>query len=88
MCELNQLELEFLFLCNFDLHVKLEEIQAYGDQLLTHAHIVRQQCALESSPATIPIISRKSHKIMKKSENLLHKKLKINIHIKEYALLD
>ncbi|KAI8644744.1 cyclin-domain-containing protein, partial [Parasitella parasitica] len=33
LCELNQLELEFLFLCNFDLHVKLENMQAYGDQL-------------------------------------------------------
>ncbi|CEP17459.1 hypothetical protein [Parasitella parasitica] len=42
LCELNQLELEFLFLCNFDLHVKLEDMQAYGDQLLQHALINQQ----------------------------------------------
>ncbi|RUS18603.1 cyclin-domain-containing protein, partial [Jimgerdemannia flammicorona] len=34
--ELNSLELEFLFLCNFDLHVRLEDLQEYGDQLLSH----------------------------------------------------
>lgn len=45
LCELNQLELEFLFLCNFDLHVKLEDMQAYGDQLLTHA-LTQQLCTL------------------------------------------
>lgn len=41
--ELNQLELEFLFLCNFDLHVRLEDMQAYGDQLLTHALTMQQR---------------------------------------------
>lgn len=46
LCELNQLELEFLFLCNFDLHVKLEDMQAYGDQLLTHA-LTQQRTLLE-----------------------------------------
>ncbi|KAL9548328.1 hypothetical protein MBANPS3_005734 [Mucor bainieri] len=50
LCELNQLELEFLFLCNFDLHVKLEDMQAYGDQLLRHALINHSQCTL--SPVT------------------------------------
>lgn len=35
--ELNKLEIEFLFLCNFDLHVRLEAMQEYGDQLLLHA---------------------------------------------------
>ncbi|OBZ85848.1 PHO85 cyclin-7 [Choanephora cucurbitarum] len=51
--ELNQLELEFLFLCNFDLHVKLEDMQAYGDQLLTHA-LTMQRCRL---PPEIKITS-------------------------------
>lgn len=36
MSELNSLELEFLFLCDFDLHVRLEDLQEYGDKLLTH----------------------------------------------------
>ncbi|KAI9027520.1 cyclin-domain-containing protein [Phycomyces nitens] len=35
--ELNQLELEFLFLCNFELLVRLEDMQDYGNQLLAHA---------------------------------------------------
>ncbi|KAG2200647.1 hypothetical protein INT47_005803 [Mucor saturninus] len=35
--ELNQLELEFLFLIDFQLHVTLENLQAYADQLLSHA---------------------------------------------------
>ncbi|KAK4516540.1 uncharacterized protein ATC70_011514 [Mucor velutinosus] len=48
LCELNQLELEFLFLCNFDLHVKLEDMQAYGDQLLRHALMNHNQCTLSS----------------------------------------
>ncbi|KAL0074894.1 cyclin [Phycomyces blakesleeanus] len=37
LCELNQLELEFLFLCNFELLVRLEDMQDYGNQLLAHA---------------------------------------------------
>ncbi|KAI9254371.1 cyclin-domain-containing protein [Helicostylum pulchrum] len=53
--ELNQLELEFLFLCNFDLHVKLEDMQAYGDQLLTHAFT--QQCTLAFEDEHIKIIT-------------------------------
>ncbi|GAA5811097.1 hypothetical protein MFLAVUS_004526 [Mucor flavus] len=53
--ELNQLELEFLFLCNFDLHVKLEDMQAYGDQLLTHAFT--QQCTLAYEDEHIKIIT-------------------------------
>ncbi|KAI9486510.1 MAG: cyclin-domain-containing protein [Benjaminiella poitrasii] len=53
--ELNQLELEFLFLCNFNLHVKLEEMQTYGDQLLTHA-IMQQQGTTTLSTA-IPLVS-------------------------------
>lgn len=53
LCELNQLELEFLFLCNFDLHVKLEDMQAYGDQLLTHA--LTQQCTLLDDITSPPL---------------------------------
>lgn len=34
--ELNMLELEFLSINNFSLFVSLEELQHYGDQLLTH----------------------------------------------------
>ncbi|CAO3598014.1 unnamed protein product [Absidia cylindrospora] len=37
LLELNQLELEFLFLCEFQLHVSLEDLQDYGNQLLSHA---------------------------------------------------
>ncbi|KAL1925028.1 uncharacterized protein VTP21DRAFT_4682 [Calcarisporiella thermophila] len=37
LLELNQLELEFLFQCNFDLYVANEELQGYGEQLLAHA---------------------------------------------------
>ncbi|KAI7862165.1 cyclin-domain-containing protein [Spinellus fusiger] len=37
LCELNKLELEFLFLCNFELLVRMEDMQEYGDQLLAHA---------------------------------------------------
>lgn len=35
--ELNQLELEFLFLIDFQLHITLEDLQEYADQLLSHA---------------------------------------------------
>ncbi|KAG0172693.1 hypothetical protein DFQ30_009920 [Apophysomyces sp. BC1015] len=52
LCELNQLELEFLFLCNFDLHIRLEDLQAYGDQLLTHA--LTQQKTLVALTTTRP----------------------------------
>ena len=62
--ELNQLELEFLFLCNFDLHVRLEDMQAYGDQLLTHALTMQQrrlppELQIASSVATVapPLLS-------------------------------
>ncbi|KAK9700868.1 cyclin-like protein interacting with PHO85 [Basidiobolus ranarum] len=34
LAELNQLELEFLFLCGFDLLVKPEVLQRYGDKLV------------------------------------------------------
>ncbi|KAG1452911.1 hypothetical protein G6F56_007700 [Rhizopus delemar] len=35
--ELNQLELQFLFSVGFRLHVTLEDLQEYADQLLSHA---------------------------------------------------
>ncbi|ORE04269.1 cyclin-domain-containing protein [Rhizopus microsporus var. microsporus] len=54
LCELNQLELEFLFLCKFDLHVKLENMQAYGDQLLTHA-LTQQNKNITSFPLSPPL---------------------------------
>ncbi|CEG80856.1 Putative Pho85p cyclin of the Pho80p subfamily, Pcl7p [Rhizopus microsporus] len=36
VAELNTLEIEFLALNNFSLFISLEELQQYGDQLLTH----------------------------------------------------
>lgn len=36
LLELNKLELEFLKLCGFELHVRLEAIQEYGEQLMHH----------------------------------------------------
>ncbi|KAI8076668.1 cyclin-domain-containing protein [Gilbertella persicaria] len=37
LVELNQLELEFLFLIDFELYVELQDLQAYANQLLSHA---------------------------------------------------
>ncbi|KAI9340737.1 cyclin-domain-containing protein [Pilaira anomala] len=56
--ELNQLELEFLFLINFQLHIKLPELQDYADQLLSHAMslpnpITLQQTSIISYNPTI-----------------------------------
>ncbi|ORY02705.1 cyclin-domain-containing protein [Basidiobolus meristosporus CBS 931.73] len=34
LAELNQLEVEFLFLCGFDLFIKTEVLQKYGDKLI------------------------------------------------------
>lgn len=71
--ELNQLELEFLFLCNFDLYVKLEDMQAYGDQLLTHSltfnHKRKRRSSLSDHHQALT-----SNKIQK-SEALLDKAL-------------
>ncbi|KAK9760174.1 cyclin-like protein interacting with PHO85 [Basidiobolus ranarum] len=39
LTELNQLELEFLFLCGFDLFVKPDMLQRYGDKLLALAQM-------------------------------------------------
>lgn len=39
LLELNKLELEFLKLCDFELHVRLEAIQEYGEQLMHHTLI-------------------------------------------------
>ncbi|KAL1921388.1 uncharacterized protein VTP21DRAFT_11104 [Calcarisporiella thermophila] len=46
LLELNQLELEFLFLCNFDLYVPNEELQSYGEQLLARAALQSSYDAL------------------------------------------
>lgn len=58
--ELNQLELEFLFLIDFQLHITLEDLQEYADQLLSHAmslpnHVIplQQQEISSSIPTNI-----------------------------------
>ncbi|KAG2226217.1 hypothetical protein INT45_003362 [Circinella minor] len=43
LIELNKLEMEFLFLCNFNLHVRLEDMQEYGDQLLALSLYQKQE---------------------------------------------
>ncbi|KAI8141708.1 cyclin-domain-containing protein [Fennellomyces sp. T-0311] len=42
LLELNKLEMEFLFLCDFELHVRLEAMQEYGDNLLAHSRSQQQ----------------------------------------------
>ncbi|OZJ03637.1 hypothetical protein BZG36_03924 [Bifiguratus adelaidae] len=55
--EMNQLEMEFLFLCNFNLYVRMESLQEYGDQLLKH----HSDGDRVSTPIpTIPIHTRQS----------------------------
>ncbi|KAG2181381.1 hypothetical protein INT43_008964 [Umbelopsis isabellina] len=49
LAELNRLELEFLFLCNFDLYVRLEDLQEYANQLLLRRS---PDCSLPTSPIT------------------------------------
>ncbi|KAG2177471.1 hypothetical protein INT44_007982 [Umbelopsis vinacea] len=51
LAELNRLELDFLFLCNFDLYVRVEDLQEYADQLLSRTHEPdRTDCSLPQSP--------------------------------------
>jgi hypothetical protein len=50
--ELNQLELEFLFLIDFQLHIKLEDLQDYADQLLLHAMSLPTAAAAAAAAAT------------------------------------
>ncbi|KAI8575650.1 hypothetical protein K450DRAFT_260850 [Umbelopsis ramanniana AG] len=51
LAELNRLELDFLFLCNFDLYVRVEDLQEYADQLLSRTHEAdRTDCSLPQSP--------------------------------------
>lgn len=38
VAELNALELEFLYLNDYDLFVTMDELQEYGDKLLVHWH--------------------------------------------------
>lgn len=60
LLELNQLELEFLFLINFQLHIKLPELQDYADQLLAHAMSLPNPITLQQQTSIIsynPIIT-------------------------------
>ncbi|KAH8552531.1 cyclin-domain-containing protein [Umbelopsis sp. PMI_123] len=51
LVELNRLELDFLFLCNFDLYVRVEDLQEYADQLLSRTNErERTDCSLPQSP--------------------------------------
>ncbi|RUS20469.1 cyclin-domain-containing protein [Endogone sp. FLAS-F59071] len=60
LTELNSLELEFLFLCNFDLHVRLEDLQEYGDQLLSHG--TQQLQPIPAGPPLPPLAA--PHKLV------------------------
>lgn len=65
LLELNKLELEFLKLCDFDLHVRLEAIQEYGEQLVHHTliHIPKTLVPnLQMSNTTSPTSLRQSRK--------------------------
>ncbi|KAG0194413.1 hypothetical protein DFQ28_011214, partial [Apophysomyces sp. BC1034] len=58
--ELNKLEMEFLFLCNFKLLVRLEDLQSYGNQLLTHSltqPTIIEQIANMAPEPIMPIVS-------------------------------
>jgi len=66
--ELNTLELEFLYLNNFNLSVSVEELQQYGDQLLNHflrEDELKRQARTEASsiPKAAPTISRQTRAI-------------------------
>lgn len=51
--ELNQLELELLFLIDFQLHITLEDLQAYADQLLSHAMSLAPKPLSEPAPEIV-----------------------------------
>ncbi|KAI7902671.1 cyclin-domain-containing protein [Cokeromyces recurvatus] len=53
--ELNQLELELLFLIDFQLHINLETLQLYANQLLSHATSVM---------SIDPIVNHSKHNIL------------------------
>ncbi|KAL9553588.1 hypothetical protein MBANPS3_003222 [Mucor bainieri] len=53
LVELNQLELELLFLLDFQLYIPLEDIQLYADQLLSHS----MQTSVELVEPMIPAIA-------------------------------
>ncbi|KAI9486989.1 MAG: cyclin-domain-containing protein [Benjaminiella poitrasii] len=66
--ELNMLELEFLSLNNFSLFVSLEELQHYGDQLLSHWNKEQQDIStknevneMEEDVIAPPVIRRARH---------------------------
>jgi len=54
--ELNQLELEFLFMLNFDLIIQQEEFEKYGNQLLNHyiAEVKMHEGAKNQIPSLAP----------------------------------
>ncbi|CEG71896.1 hypothetical protein CU097_010368 [Rhizopus azygosporus] len=54
--ELNQLEVEFLFFADFQLHITLNDLQEYANQLLSHA--VHQQ---STTVATYQIVPSPTH---------------------------
>ncbi|KAI8086834.1 cyclin-domain-containing protein [Gilbertella persicaria] len=83
--ELNQLELEFLFLCNFDLHVKLEDMQAYGDQLLMHAFTTQSCTHLQiiTSPPLSPPLSTKRKQSPSLEEPEPKKQITLALYIEE-----
>ncbi|GAN01645.1 cyclin-related 2 [Mucor ambiguus] len=52
LVELNQLELELLFLLDFQLYIPLEDIQLYADQLLSHSMQTSVELVEPIIPAT------------------------------------
>ena len=60
--------MEFLFLCNFNLHVRLEDMQEYGDQLLA-LNLCQKQENLAATLDPIPsCTNRKRKRILSCSE--------------------
>lgn len=55
MQELNRLELEFLYLIQFQLHITLKDLQEYADQLLTMSTVTRTSCTVEHRTKTLPL---------------------------------
>ncbi|CAM0140329.1 unnamed protein product [Umbelopsis sp. WA50703] len=70
IAELNNLELEFLHLNNFDLYISIEELQDYGDQLLKHWYQHESELNnTETSTADIPTpVKRKLSQPAQKEE--------------------
>ncbi|KAI7859862.1 cyclin-domain-containing protein, partial [Circinella umbellata] len=64
LLELNKLEMEFLFLCNFNLHVRLEDMQEYGDQLLALSSYQKQEKLGATLDPILSCTSRKRKRIL------------------------